>query len=191
MGWGDQWEESKLYGFTYLIQLEGGFCCIDGAILEVGTHVVPHHAHITGPRLLGCKYSCFYGVQQLGSVVPWDSTGLGLRGVSKDNQPSGHAEGTSGSRRETPGTAQGGPRSWGTAAGGVAQAYGKWALDYVTAPLVLIPAHIPIHVPTHIPACIATHIHNHTLLLYPWHTSSLTSLLVSPLASLLSFLLPS
>lgn len=64
-----------LNGFTHLIQLEGGFCCINGAILEVGTHVVPHHAHITGPRLLGCKYSSFYEVQQ------WEGVSQGIHQV--------------------------------------------------------------------------------------------------------------
>lgn len=43
------------HGATHLIQLEGGVCCIVGAILEVGAHVVPHHAHVAGPGLLGVQ----------------------------------------------------------------------------------------------------------------------------------------
>lgn len=50
-GWGDNpgW---VLCGSTHLIQLEGGVCHLIGALLEVGAHVVPHHAHVAGPGFL-------------------------------------------------------------------------------------------------------------------------------------------
>lgn len=111
------------HGATHLIQLEGGVCCIVGAILEVGAHVVPHHAHVAGPGLLGGANTAAVtggtmAVQQLGWGIPWGSSRLGPKrvagGVSKGNQPSGRAAGTSGSRRGRPGRAQGDPRSWGT-----------------------------------------------------------------------------
>lgn len=75
------------HGATHLIQLEGGVCCIVGAILEVGAHVVPHHAHVAGPGLLGGANTAAVtggtmAVQQLGWGIPWGSSRLGPKRVA-------------------------------------------------------------------------------------------------------------
>lgn len=61
-----------LCGATHLIQLEGGIQRFVGAFLEVGAHVVPHHAHVTGPGFLGYKGTQLLLVGELGWSIPWE-----------------------------------------------------------------------------------------------------------------------